>query len=1000
MNRQRMVMIMYDKKQRHYLKLLMPLAFAVILLSVSTKINGAQLRQSSCTAALENGGFEYGTNSAPWVEVSTYELIYHNPGQAHGGNYHAWLGGVYNEHLQEELYQPLTLPATLDTVTLSYWWFMETEKHNLADYLTVSIRDSSNNTIVTVEQITNQSTADSWQESTFAWPNASDYAGQVIHIHFESDLASHPTRTTSFFIDDVSLSICNSQQTDLSLSKTAHPDPVLAGQTLTYTLTYSNAGSMAAPAVSITDTLPLSVTYGGLLNQPAGWNGPTRTGRLLAWYTPTLAPGAAGELVFTVTVNELFSGPLTNNAIITDSNASDSDPTNNQTSVTTTVKPRRCWVRLNNSSQDYFTVQAAVDASAAATDIVKVAGYCSATQTYGGHTQVVYLNKTLTVQGGYTRTNWTTPDPSAHPTTLDAAQQGRVFYIEGGSAPTITGLQITGGTTPGGNTDGGGIYLRNADLTLTHNTIFSNTSTDDAGGIYLYTGHFILEDNEISSNTAADSGAGLYLRNCSPAATLRNNRITANHAAGDHGGGLRVRRCDATLINTLIADNSVPLGGSGFYISEGNPVVRMWHTTVARNTGAGEGIYVDSGTTWLTNTLIVSQTTGIHVGGGDTAHLEATLWGSGAWANGADTAGSGTIDTAHDYYGDPAFVVPESGDYHLTASSAAVDMGVATNVTADIDGEARPQGLAPDLGWDEVLPDTTVKLETGTVSDVGANWVTVHLANSYTAPVVIGTLNNDQGALPLVTRVRHAAGSSFELRLQQPGGGTVSTRDVHYLVMESGAYTLPNGIHLEGQIYTSTVTDGSSSWHGEPQSYLHDYHGTTPVVLGQVLSYNDADWSVFWDRGSSRSQPPDANHLWTGKHVSKENPIIPRADEQIGFIVIEQSNSNNAGALYGLEYEAWLGADSVAGVDTAPPYPYTFQQTFTTTPEVALISKAAEDGGDGGWAILYGNNPLTADTIDLAIDESLASGNRTHTQEQVSYLVFQRRLIIAPEPYL
>jgi hypothetical protein len=60
-------------------------------------------------------------------------------------------------------------------------------------------------------------------------------------------------------------------------------------------------------------------------------------------------------------------------------------------------------------------------------------------------TQVVYISKTITLRGGYTTTNWTTSDPEANPTTLDAQGQGRVFYITGDISPTIEGLRIVAG---------------------------------------------------------------------------------------------------------------------------------------------------------------------------------------------------------------------------------------------------------------------------------------------------------------------------------------------------------------------------------------------------------------------------------------------------------------------------------------------------------------------------------------------------------------------------
>jgi uncharacterized repeat protein (TIGR01451 family) len=48
---------------------------------------------------------------------------------------------------------------------------------------------------------------------------------------------------------------------DLSINKSASPNPVLSGATLTYTLVYSNSGLVTATNAVITDVVPLSTTY-------------------------------------------------------------------------------------------------------------------------------------------------------------------------------------------------------------------------------------------------------------------------------------------------------------------------------------------------------------------------------------------------------------------------------------------------------------------------------------------------------------------------------------------------------------------------------------------------------------------------------------------------------------------------------------------------------------------------------------------------------------------
>ncbi len=123
----------------------------------------------------------------------------------------------------------------------------------------------------------------------------------------------------------------------------------------------------------------------------------------------------------------------------------------------------------------YSSVQAAVDAANEG-DIIKVAaGVYTGVSVREGVTQTVYISKSITIQGGYTVTNWTTPYPITQPTTLDAQGQGRVLYITNDITATIAGLDITGGFTvwpssnPWRDGAGGGVYVYAATVTLSSN---------------------------------------------------------------------------------------------------------------------------------------------------------------------------------------------------------------------------------------------------------------------------------------------------------------------------------------------------------------------------------------------------------------------------------------------------------------------------------------------------------------------------------------------------
>jgi uncharacterized repeat protein (TIGR01451 family) len=327
--------------------------------------------------------------------------------------------------------------------------------------------------------------------------------------------------------------------------------------------------------------------------------------------------------------------------------------------------------------------------------------------------------------------------------------------------------------------------------------------------------------------------------------------------------------------------------------------------------------------------------------------------------------------------------------------TSSIDISVTAGTTYYIEVVSYQSGSGGNLEFNAsytVVP--YVKMEVGTVSGVDENWVTVNLTNTYSSMVVIATPNYANNTVPIVSRVRNASGSSFQVRIQNPHATdpdvNLSGETVHYLAIEAGAYALPDGTLIEAQVYDSTVTDRRGSWNGEAQTYLQSY--TNPVVVGQVMTYNDSDWSVFWDQSTGgRQNPPDASGLRTGKTVCRDSDTT-RSDETIGFVVVEQGN----GMINGIAYEAQLGGDSVRGVLNSPPYNYTFNQPFASTPRVALISQAAMDDNNGGWAILYGSTPLSANQISLAIDEDQIGNDRRHNAEQVAYLVFGEPVVIEP----
>ncbi|RMF32625.1 MAG: hypothetical protein D6759_08050, partial [Chloroflexi bacterium] len=271
-------------------------------------------------------------------------------------------------------------------------------------------------------------------------------------------------------------------------------------------------------------------------------------------------------------------------------------------------------------------------------------------------------------------------------------------------SPTIRRNRFQGNTA----SFGGGLFLMWSSATVEDN-VFQGNEANDGGAVYLSGDASTLVGNLILENRG-NYGAGIGINVGGKPAVISGNVILSN-TAGIRGGGVIIRYNDSALYNNVIARNTTQQEGAGVYVRDAAPI--LVHNTIAQNRGGdGAGVHLGAGANAaLTNTILVSHTVGITVAAGSTATLQATLWGSGAWANGDDWGGAGVVLTGTvNLWGDPAFVDPDGGDYHLGPGSAAVDAGVDAGVTTDIDGDRRPFGSAPDLGADEFQYKTYLPL--------------------------------------------------------------------------------------------------------------------------------------------------------------------------------------------------------------------------------------------------------------------------------------------------
>jgi len=155
-----------------------------------TPVPGAEL--------LLNRGFESGSTN--WT--ATASVITNSTGQTpRTGSFYAWLDGYGTTHT-DSLFQTITIPATANTVTLSFWLNIttaETTTTTQFDRLQVQVRNASNTVLATLGTFSNLNKSTGYVLRTF---DVTAFKGQTVRIYFLGTEDS--SLQTSFVIDDTS----------------------------------------------------------------------------------------------------------------------------------------------------------------------------------------------------------------------------------------------------------------------------------------------------------------------------------------------------------------------------------------------------------------------------------------------------------------------------------------------------------------------------------------------------------------------------------------------------------------------------------------------------------------------------------------------------------------------------------------------------------------------------------------------------------------------------
>lgn len=142
--------------------------------------------------------------------------------------------------------------------------------------------------------------------------------------------------------------VASPTQADVSIVKTASPEPVDQGTNLTYTLTVSNAGPAVAQSVTVSDPLPTEVSYNSVSTTQGTCS---QSGGTVSCTLGSVSVGGQVTIVINVTAATFSSTTYATNTATVSSSTGDPNSANNSSSVTSTITTPTA-VQLSNFSAE------------------------------------------------------------------------------------------------------------------------------------------------------------------------------------------------------------------------------------------------------------------------------------------------------------------------------------------------------------------------------------------------------------------------------------------------------------------------------------------------------------------------------------------------------------------------------------------------------------------------------------------------------------------------
>jgi uncharacterized repeat protein (TIGR01451 family) len=590
---------------------------------------------------------------------------------------------------------------------------------------------------------------------------------------------------------------------DLSVTKVDTPDPVTAGNNLTYTITVNNAGPSNATTVALSDTLPAGTTFVSL-SPAGGWSCTTPAvgaGGTVSCTNPSLSVGNA---VFTLTVNVgagVATGTVITNTATVSSATTDPNTGNESGTATTTVGSGSADLSVTKSdSPDPVTAGNNLTYTITVTN----AGPSNATTTT--LSDAIPPNTTfvsLSSPGG-----WTCTVPAVGGTgTVNCSNP----LMVAGSAVFTLMVNVNPGAAQGS--------------TVSNTATATSATTDPNGG-----------DNSATAITAVNASADLSVSKVDtpdPVSAGGNltYTITFNNAGPSHAAAPALS--DTVPANTTFVSMTAPggwncttpaVGGTGaISCTVANAAVGNAVFTLVVNVNAATA----NGTV-ITNTATASSNTTDPNGGNNSATATSTVNVTSADVSVTKVDNPDPVNAGSNI------------TYTITANNAGPDAASTAALSDTLPAGTTFVSLASPGGWTCTTPAVG---GTGAISCTNPSMAVGNAVFTLVVGVNPGTTPN--------TVITNSATVSSATTDPTTGNETATaTTNVLSPANVTGTKTVNNGAHSPGGALTYTITLSNSGPSAQADNAGNEFTDVLPAQL-ILVSANASSGAVVANTGTN-----------------------------------------------------------------------------------------------------------------------------------------------------